>query len=167
MGNITLPFEWGTSVVWISVFTGVLVAVACAVMIYRYVTAHPFKPLSGSLIGVVVCLAVVLFLLQGVPTSLTYGSDGIKIGAIFGGTEIARSEITSVSVISEADLGDVERVNGSGGAGGYIGHFRSQTIGDYESYVTDRSLPLLLVDTPRGKYVISTSQAREIAAAMK
>ena len=61
----------------------------------------------------------------------------------------------------------MSRINGSGGAGGYYGKFHSSVIGDYNSYVSNLSDPLLAVTTPDGIYVINAKNAPTIAHALQ
>lgn len=163
---MTFPFEWSTSVICTTIVTLLLLTVLLVWFAVKYFIAKPFSMLTYNLLGVVIVIFCAICLIRGVPLSMTVSRQGIKVKEIFTSVVIPVESIVSLKVISYSDLGEVTRENGSGGFGGYTGLFKSPIIGDYESIITDKSQPLLLIETKSSKYVIGTSRPDAVKEAL-
>lgn len=163
---MTFSFEWGASVICTTIVTSLLLIALLVWFTAKYFFAKPFSVLTWNLFGAVVVIFCVIYLMRGIPLSMTVSKQGIKVKETFSSVYIPAESIKSIRVISDSYLGEVTRENGSGGFGGYTGLFRSSAIGVYESIVTDRAKPLLLIDTTKGKYVIGASAPDAVVKAL-
>ena len=160
-------FDWSPTVIVISVCVFLLLAGTIGVVLYRLFSDKPVRLVSWNGLAALICIAVTVALVVGIPVSFSYGPGGLRINGILSTTTIPRADIESVRVIDYKDLGSVSRIKGSGGTGGYYGKFHSSVIGDYNSYISNLSDPLLAVTTPDGIYVINAKNAPAIARALK
>lgn len=160
-------FDWSPTVIAITVCVFVTLAAIIAVCLYRIFSEKPVRFFSWNGAAVVVCIGVACSLVVGMPISFSYGEGGVRINKVLSTTVIPSADIESVRVISYGDLGDVTRVDGSGGTGGYFGLFHSSVIGDYNSYISDLSDPLLSISTPQGIYIINAKDAPAIAHTLR
>lgn len=159
---MTITFNWSTTVLCISIVTGLAVLLTCAFLVYKYITANPFKVFTYNTLGILTCVIVALLMLEGTPLSLTCNKKGIHIQEIFSSTNIPANEILGAKPITLESLGNITRINGSGGFGGYYGKFHSSILGNYISFITDKSQPLILVETSKTKYVIGCAEAQQL-----
>lgn len=161
--NNKVPFVWGSSVLWITIISGILILIAYIGLIYGYINTNPFKviTLKGAIILVVTIIMV--YAISLIPTSITWSSQGIHVNKIIGDVFIPHSSIKSIEVVYYNQLDNPSRRFGSGGFGGYNGFFLNHNLGLFTMYVTNKQSRLLLIKTCKKNYVISCDAASEVA----
>ncbi|HEY0272615.1 MAG TPA: PH domain-containing protein, partial [Chitinophaga sp.] len=75
----------------------------------------------------------------------------------FGSLRIPLPTIIHVRPIMGGELGVNYRRFGIGGLFGYIGHYRSSSMGRYQMWATNRD-SLVVIETGKRKYIVSPDQ---------
>ena len=137
-----------------SVIITTVVCIVVAILLLVVSFRIPMKWLSGLMrITTTATVSLLICFVVQIPTTLTIDESEIVIKQIVGEKRFLCSEV-ELAKIDAAVLKDSVRIFGSGGAGGYIGWFKSPSIGKFYM-IASGTKDLLLIQTDTKKYVIN------------
>lgn len=153
----TTSFQWNTEVTVITIFTVLVTVGAIFYMFYSRSVPVWMKWMISIPVG-----AIFLYMTSLTPINLSLYPHELKIKKIMGSIVIPVEDITSISVVTNETNNSI-RTFGSGGACGYLGKFKNDTLGNYEMYATE-SNNLILVRTALKNYIFSCMDADVLIA---
>lgn len=137
-----------------SVIISTVVYVAVAVLLLVVSFRVPMKWLSWLMrITTTATVSLLIYFVVQIPTILTINETEIVVKQVVGEKRFLYSEV-KLAKIDATVLKDSVRTFGSAGVGGYIGWFKSPTIGKFYM-IASSTKDLLLIQTETKKYVIN------------
>lgn len=152
METLYYRMKWGWDVILMTSVTLLLVLGACIACL---------SSKNGLVIALVLILSLFCSLLY-MPYGMGCTENGIYVRRVKGRLWIPFEEIQTLSAVNPADA-FLLRVMGSGGFLGYFGWYKSQKLGNFVLYTTQRKR-LVLIETARRKYVVGCADPSEFVA---
>lgn len=156
--NISVLFNWNNEVLAITIVTLVVI---WGFGFYLETKIWPLGILWLKYLLRIIFLATIIIGLGYMPIRLKVNDENIMVSRLFGSLKIPMGEVIEARIISKSDIENSIRRFGSGGLFGYLGLFKSDSLGNYTMYATDLS-NLIFIRTNNKKYVFSCSCHKEV-----
>lgn len=150
-------FHWSNSVIVITLIT-VLIIIGVVFSFWYYRAISPFFRWTLTLAIVI----PILYVFLSIPLCLSITPTDLTIKKIGGTKRMPIDDIKSISLVRSGMLNNSTRIFGSGGLFGYLGYFRSPSLGKYEVFATEWKNLILIETTSEKKIVISSQNPNEL-----
>ena len=151
--------HWSTSLVFMSIFTTVILLGVTAVMWWEAATQPQAAMLRWvSLLPLSILFGCALYTVRG----YAIASDAILVHRLLWSTTLPRTGLESATVDPDAMRSGL-RTFGNGGAFSFSGFYYSKRLGSYRAFVTDRRRTVVLRYTDR-RIVLSPAVPEEFVS---
>ena len=136
-----------------STFVTVLTAIQALMilfLIFNLFFAFLFVP---QCLSAVLIIVLGFFLLQ-MPLGVTITPEGITVSQLLSNVSFDRKSCT-MRKLKDTEMKNTIRLFGTGGMGGYTGHFRNPAIGNFKMYAVSKKNLWLIIDAQNKKHVIN------------
>lgn len=158
--GIISVYSWPGSVIAITaMFVVIMLGAALAIFFVKL----PRKLRFIRWVISVPLLAILLYTCKDAPRYSYVDGDSVGVKRLIGRVDIPLESVASATPVHSGMLSGSIRTFGSGGAFGYLGHFRNDALGEYEMYITENK-NMLLIEQKDGRKIIFNFDDPEEAA---
>lgn len=149
---------WDSSTIIWTAGIGILLFFVAVILIRKLIKAIKEKQIWSSIsFSAIICLILYLVIsgLIEMPLNIELSDNSVKINQLFRSTSIEYNDIKEIRLVLDDDLIEEVRENGSTGFFGDLGKYRSEKLGNYEKFTTNKEDQILIETINNDKYMFS------------
>lgn len=161
--------SWDSNTIIWTVGIGILLFLVGVIMLIKLIKAIKDKQIWSSVtFGGIMCLILYIVIsgLIEMPSNIEISNNSLRVNQLFKSLSIEYNDIKAIKLVVEDDLIGETRINGSTGFLGDLGMYKSEKLGNYEKFTTNKEDQILIETVNNDKYMFSCDNPKLLIEAI-